>query len=855
MTSGEDPVRSFHTIAVPHEDILAGRLTMDVFAADLWEVYKGRAPKEYADPDIFFRKTYVTQGLDNLFEVVRKRLAGKGGDPVIQLQTPFGGGKTHALIALYHKAKEWNAKTVVIVGTVLDTKHTVWGEMERQLTGKVEKMSGMTSPGREAIRELLGDNQPVLVLVDELLEYTTKAAGEKVGASTLASQTISFLQELVEVPGTLKRACVVVTLPSSRMEHYDEAAETMFQQLQKASGRTERIYTPVQDNEITRVIRRRLFSSIDEEGAESNVNAFLTYAEKEGLLPAGVDASTYRDNFVESFPFLPEVVDTLYQRWGSLTTFQRTRGVLRLLSLVIYSLRESGKPYVSLSDFDLADQDIRRELIKHTGNEFDSVVASDITGNASGSKLVDLDLGKSYRGLKIGTRASTAVFLYSFSGGPEKGAYLNDVKRAASTLDNPSSVVAEAAEKLKTKLFYLQAQDEKLFFSNKPNLNRIVLTKMENVKEEVIQELHKSVLGEDLRGFSNMKVFLWPRESRDVPDDASLKLIVLPSGESQTVLSSVTGFIETKGESPRVYKNTMFFLVPLESEREAFLSILRKRIAYETILTDNTLTLEEDQRKQVQDSLKKQKEDARDALRSFYRVIYALGKEGKPKRMDMGIPTFGEKSTLVSLVYDELRQEDEISEKIAPQLLLRNYLKNRDFVSTRQIYESMLRTPGETRPTGKEAVEYGFREGVKQGLFGLGTSLGEDKLVCQALGADVSVNLDESEVIMSKERYVKESAPTGYLSMSGEASAAVPLVSGPEGTGDVSARGARQNVSFSGIVEKGKAVDVMRLVNFLQQRFNEVQVQVRATNGSITDSDYAKSVKEALKQLGLLEGS
>jgi hypothetical protein len=80
-------------------------------------------------------------------------------------------------------------------------------------------------------------------------------------------------------------------------------------------------------------------------------------------------------------------------------------------------------------------------------------------------------------------------------------------------------------------------------------------------------------------------------------------------------------------------------------------------------------------------------------------------------------------------------------------------------------------------------------------------------------------------------------------------------VSGPEGTGDVSARGARQNVSFSGIVEKGKAVDVMRLVNFLQQRFNEVQVQVRATNGSITDSDYAKSVKEALKQLGLLEGS
>lgn len=108
---------AFHTIAIPHEDILAGRLTMDVFAADLWEVAHGRGPSEYRDPAQFFQKTYETEGLTSLLEVVHRRLAGQGGDPVLQVQTPFGGGKTHALIAMYHRAAEWGARRVVMVGT------------------------------------------------------------------------------------------------------------------------------------------------------------------------------------------------------------------------------------------------------------------------------------------------------------------------------------------------------------------------------------------------------------------------------------------------------------------------------------------------------------------------------------------------------------------------------------------------------------------------------------------------------------------------------------------------------------------------------------------------------------------
>ena len=220
-------MKPFHTIAVPHRDILSGKLTMEVFAADLWETYQGRAPAEYKDADTFFKKTYLTQGLKNLLSVIEKRVTGQGGDPVIQIQTPFGGGKTHALIAMYHKANEWKAKTVVIVGTAMSPHDTIWGTIEKQLAGSVKKLVGNGSPGREALREVLQRHEPLLILMDEVLEYTTKAATVPVKDSSLAAQTIAFMQELTEVAGTLDKVCVVVTLPSSIMEHYDEKAEKL----------------------------------------------------------------------------------------------------------------------------------------------------------------------------------------------------------------------------------------------------------------------------------------------------------------------------------------------------------------------------------------------------------------------------------------------------------------------------------------------------------------------------------------------------------------------------------------------------------------------------------------------------
>lgn len=649
---------------------------MDVFAADLWEVYQNRGTEEYRDAETFFKKTYLTHGLQNLLNVVERRITGQGGDPVIQIQTPFGGGKTHAMIAMYHKATEWNVKKVVVVGTSMSPQETLWGLIEKQLTGKITEFSGKVAPGKEFLRKLLSDNQPAIILMDEVLEYVIKAAGVRVEASTLAAQTIAFMQELTEAVSALEKVCLVVTLPSSIIEHYDEGAEKLYQQLQKVAGRLEKIYTPVEENEITRIIRKRLFGDLNEHAAKKIISIFVGYAEKEGILPAGLLSTEYRDRFIASYPFMPEVVDVLYHRWGSYPTFQRTRGVLRLLSLVIYTMKEANKPYISLADFDLANQEIRQELLKHVGAQFNSVVGADITDDQSGSKKVNMSLGNAYKGLHLGTRSATTIFLYSFSGGTEHGTTMGEIKRSATTMENPASVVAEAVEQLKTKLFYLQNVSEKYFFSNQPNLNRILIKHMENVKDHELIELERDLIRSSVKG-GRFKVTIWEENSGNIADSEELKLMILKRENSQIM----NDILKNKGQTPRVYRNSLFFLYPLESERPVFTNMLKRKIAYEYIEQDKTVNLSDDQKKDVKKELKKTDEGLKDALRRLYRMVSIPGKDGFLD-IDMGIPTYGEDKSIDAEVYEKLRSNGQILEKIAPLVLREKYLSNKDYVFT-----------------------------------------------------------------------------------------------------------------------------------------------------------------------------
>lgn len=848
-------MKPFHTVAIPHRDIFEGKLELNIFAANLWKVYKGEAPPEYQNKEEFFRKTFQTKGLQNLLDIVKKRLEGMGGDPVIQLQTPFGGGKTHTLIAMYHKAKEWGAKTVVIEGTALNAKETrLWELLEEQITGKVEILKGDTAPGRDKIERVLKENQPVLVLIDELLEYITKAAGIKIIETTLASQTIAFLQELTEAASILDKTALIITLPSSIIEHYDEKAEFLFQQLQKVSGRVEKIYTPVEEGEITQVIRKRLFSDLNQNELKEIVNQVINYFQKENIIPTGIEPSEYRKLFENSYPFLPEVIEILYKRWGSLSTFQRTRGVLRLLSLVIYYNKDKNIPYISLADFDLSNQEIRRELLKHIETQHDSVIASDITSENAGAKKVDNKLGDAYKGLKLGTRTATTIFMYSFSGGIEKGATKNEIKRNATTLNNPSSVIGEALEELKNNLFYLQHEDGKYFFNNQPNLNRIIITKMENINSQKVEELEIEVLKKFISPILQdiqQKTYIWIENSQDIPDTPEFKLIILRKLDKNLM----ENLISTKGNSPRVNRNNIFFLVPVDTYKNQLFMSLKKLIAFEEILNDKTLNLNENQVKELETNLRKLKSEMRDFIRNYYRLVFIPSKEGF-KEEDLGTPIYGDSKKLNEEIFEFLINKQEILQRIAPLVIEKKYLLNNDYVKISDIYQSSLKTRGETRFKNIDVILNAVKEGVKNGIFGLGVET--DKGVeCKSFKEELFV-VDENAFIIKKdlckklEEVKKEPAETVTTQISQPVfgyNAKEAKIEEPQTV--VVEQNTKETIELYFKFPKGKAIEIGRLLNLLDIYFENIEIKINAKDGKISKEEYEMKILETLKQLGI----
>jgi len=544
-------------------------------------------------------------------------------------------------------------------------------------------------------------------------------------------------------------------------------------------------------------------------------------------------------------------------RWGSFSSFQRTRGVLRLLSLVVYALRESQAPYITLADFDLANQEIRRELLKHIGAEYDSVVAADITGREAGARKVDGELGAAYQGLRLGTRVATAIFLYSFSGGVECGVTLGEVKRSATTTGNPASVVAEAVELLQGRLFYIQHGAGKAYFSNQPNLNRILLTRMEGVQQAEILAEEEALLKARVGG-KRLKVYPWAgTEARisEIPDTPDLKLVALR--ERDEALMAAT--LRQKGTVPRVHCNTLFFLCALESERPALETLIRRRLAYQRLEDDKTLRLTSDQDKEVKQGLKKAQGDLAEAVRRAYRQLFLPVRDGL-KELDLGIPTYGEDRPLDEEVYEKLRLEGEILERIVPLVIKERYLRDQGYVLTEQLAQAGSRTPGETRVVSRQAWEEGIAEGVRKGLFGLG-ELSENQPVCRYFGEPPAVGLTGSEIIIRAELCQAQRGPAVVVTPEG------PGVSGGAAMKDLGAAGAAVTPTITGTqprrgegmqqlrlrftVPKGKVAGLMGVMNLLQHKFGRLEVVLAAGEGEISEQEYEDKIQEAFRQLGI----
>lgn len=193
-----------------------------------------------------------------------------------------------------------------------------------------------------------------------------------------------------------------------------------------------------------------------------------------------------------------------------------------------------------------------------------------------------------------------------------------------------------------------------------------------------------------------LKTFLLPEKSADIPDVPELKLVILKD-KNKDFMQEI---LETKGQSPGVYRNALFFLVPSEIERLGFYETLKEYKAYQMVAEDKTLNLSDEQKKEVQTALKRIKNDLNDALRRYYRLVFVPQKEGF-KQIDLGALTYGHIKPIDEDVCEQLRSEREILERIAPIVIKERYLKNNDFILTEQLYQASIKTPGEVRVINK----------------------------------------------------------------------------------------------------------------------------------------------------------
>jgi hypothetical protein len=308
--------------------------------------------------------------------------------------------------------------------------------------------------------------------------------------------------------------------------------------------------------------------------------------------------------------------------------------------------------------------------------------------------------------------------------------------------------------------------------------------------------------------------------------------------------------IKTKGQIPRVYRNTLIFLYPLESERPAFINIMRRKIAYEYIQQDDNLRLSDEQKKEVKKELKNIESDLKESIRRLYRIVGIPARDGL-KNTDLGIPTYGEEKWLDQEVYAKLRSDGEILEKVVHLVIREKYLADREYVSTEQMYQSSLKTPGETRIVSKSAIEQGIAEGVRVGLFGLG-ELKDSIPICLYFKEQPTVALSGNEVLIDealcRERREKVTTP--------EHQYPEPMVQ-PKGGEEVRQKEfiyqpkSKNEIQLRFRVPKGKVASIMGVMNLLQSKFETLEIELKAMDGAISDQDYEDKIKETFRQLGI----
>lgn len=626
-------------IVTPHPDILEGRLDTSHYAASLGAVIRqdSTCPRVYRDAREFFKATYLTKELRKLLEDVLRGLQGEGGDRVLQLRTPFGGGKTHALVSLYHIATSRDkvqdfpelatlpnpgfVRVSEFIGTDFDLSTgiqiengsrilTPWGYLAWQIGGAeayalVETADRQrVAPGNDVLRKIFGD-KPILLLMDEVLVYVSNAMGLVVGDSVFGRQVLTFVQKLTEVVRELPKTVLVYSLQASVQEAVGD--EGLLNILDKLVSRIDAKKEPVSGDEVMKVIQGRLFTNVGDpaviqEIAQQQAELFRKYRESyedtsRGKQEVQQQADLLAERIQSSYPFHPDLLDLMYHRWGSLPSYQRTRGALQFLARVVHALRSSGdtSPLIGLGNIPFDDEGVRGAFFSQVGEKerYSSVIAADLIGRKAKVKAVDKRIAQDAPALsmlKVGTRLASAILMYSFGtrNGEDRGVMEQEVTAACLAPGLDRNTIAATLGDLREQLLYLHYVGRRYRFETKANLNKLIADEEEKIAADDVLEKIRTELSKALQT-SRGKVVLWAKDSMAIADNVPQFSIVYLNPDwaeksRETVLADAMTWLEQRGKDKREYKNALAFVVPHKAEIDKARKGARTALAIASLL-------------------------------------------------------------------------------------------------------------------------------------------------------------------------------------------------------------------------------------------------------------------------------
>lgn len=793
-------------VAIPHRDIREGRLNLRDFAVDLAQVIEGRAVPEYKDAHTFFRRTFLTRGLRATLKGVLRRLAGHDdGVAITQMATVFGGGKTHTLLALYHMAAHGRDADLATLEPVQEllaeaglttvptariaavdcaqispgqpaltpeglTLHTLWGEIAYRLGGadfyQLVRQSdeARVAPGSETLTRLFEMAGPGLILLDETLSYITKASAIPVGRGYLSDQAQEFLLELTRAVSAGDNVALVLTMTSSEPEQIGEAAIRAAREIDTATRilrRTRQVEVSAEREELYEILKRRLFDTEPaqiEAQARAVAQAYWDYYRAHpNDFPQEAQAPEYRELMARAYPFHPALIEILRDRWGSISGFQRTRGVLRLLALVIGDLyrQQRSTPLIQPAHVNLDNGEIRAELLEYVDNRggYESALFSDIGGtDESKAPYLDRVTGGDYARHRIATSLATAIFMYSHSGATQRAASAERPQLWLATLQPGivPALAADALDKLRARLWFLIIHEGTYRFDSQPNLNQILVTRMDAIRQEpeAIQARLRAVVEEIVGERVFPGLVIWPDEPGQVNNRRLLTLVVLKPthiwSQNEAAQQRVKNFIEqmlnSAGNTFRQFKNSLVFLLPTGEGVRVMEETAVRLLALEAI--DRQYRgggLSGEQMEELRTQLDRARKGLPGAIWGAY--TFTIAPSGQASGQVDNAPTGGQMTlwvrqehgfpgyrpgehTLAGRVRKRLLDDERLLERLDPRLISEGkgeqwqlWPAEDEKINVATLWDYFCRFPYLPMLTGPEALQQTIAWGVQRGLF------------------------------------------------------------------------------------------------------------------------------------------